>query len=78
LKGGEEHHILNGTMTVVIEEGLIEEMPAYITFQSNSISIFFDPEATDDYFVPTPITGLIILRTSEICSKMSVLLSSTA
>jgi hypothetical protein len=67
---------LNGTMTVVTEEGPTEEVPAYITLQNNLISIFVDPEATDNHFGPTPINGIIL--TPEHLQQISELLSRTA
>jgi hypothetical protein len=49
-----------GTMTVVTEESITENVPTYITLQNNLISIFVDPEATQNHFGPTPITGIIL------------------
>jgi hypothetical protein len=51
---------INGTATVVTEEGPTENVPIYITLQNNLISIAIDPVATDNHFGPTPITGIIL------------------
>jgi hypothetical protein len=50
---------INGTMTVATEESITENVPTSITLQNNLISIFVDPEATDNHFGPTPIIGVI-------------------
>ncbi len=67
---------INGTMTVVTEESLTENVPTYITLQNNLISIFVDPEATQNHFGPTPITGIILasehlLEISQVLAPMS-------
>jgi hypothetical protein len=51
---------INGTATVVTEEGPTENVPIYITLQNNLISIAVDPVATENHFGPTPITGIIL------------------
>lgn len=51
---------INGTATVVTEEGPTENVPIYITLQNNLISIAIDPVATENHFGPTPITGIIL------------------
>jgi hypothetical protein len=51
---------INGTATVVTEEGPTENVPVYITLQNNLISIAVDPVATDNHFGPTPISGIIL------------------
>ena len=67
---------INGTMTVVTEESLTENVPTNITLQNNLISIFVDPEATDNHFGPTPITGVILA--SEHLQEISNVLAPTA
>jgi hypothetical protein len=67
---------INGTMTVVTEESLTENVPTYITLQNNLISIFVDPEATDNHFGPTAITGIILA--SEHLQEISNVLAPTA
>jgi hypothetical protein len=51
---------INGTMTVSLQEGPVENVPIYITLQNNLISIAVDPVATENHFGPTPITGIIL------------------
>jgi len=51
---------INGTMTVVTEESLTENVHTYITLENNLISIFVDPGSADNHFGPTPITGIIL------------------
>jgi hypothetical protein len=51
---------INGTMTVSLEEGPVENVPVHITLQNNLISIFVDPMMTDNHFGPTPISGIIL------------------
>jgi hypothetical protein len=51
---------INGTATVVTEEGPTENVPIYITLQNNLISIAVDPVATENHFGPTPITGITL------------------
>ena len=67
---------INGTMTVVTEDAYIENVPTSITLQNNLISIFVDPEATDNHFGPTPITGIILA--SEHLQEISNVLAPTA
>jgi hypothetical protein len=67
---------INGTMTVVTEESLTENVPTNITLQNNLISIFVDPEATDNHFGPTPITGVILA--SEHLQEISNVLAPLA
>jgi hypothetical protein len=51
---------INGTMTVSLQEGPVENVPVHITLQNNLISIFVDPMMTDNHFGPTPISGIIL------------------
>ena len=51
---------INGTMTVSLEEGPVENVPVHITLQNNLITIFVDPMMTDNHFGPTPISGIIL------------------
>jgi hypothetical protein len=67
---------INGTMTVVTEESLTENVPTNITLQNNLISIFVNPEATDNHFGPTPITGVILA--SEHLQEISNVLAPLA
>ncbi len=51
---------INGTMTVTLREGPVQDVPVHITLQNNLITIAVDPVATDNHFGPTPITGMIL------------------
>jgi hypothetical protein len=64
---------INGTATVVTEEGPTENVPIYITLQNNLISIAVDPVATDNHFGPTPISGIILApeHLQEISNRLS-------
>jgi hypothetical protein len=66
---------INGTMTVTTEDGPTEDVPVYITFENNLISIYIDAEATDNHFGPTPILGMIL--TPEKLQQISELLSDS-
>lgn len=66
---------INGTATVVTEEGPTENVPIFITLQNNLISIGIDPVATENHFGPTPISGIIL--TPEHLQDISNLLTST-
>jgi hypothetical protein len=67
---------INGTMTVVDEEGPTENVPVYITLQNNLISIAVDPVTTENHFGPTPINGIIL--TPEHLQEISNRLAPTA
>ena len=60
LHTGENTTTINGTMTVTLREGPVENVPVHITLQNNLISIAIDPVATDNHFGPTPIEGIIL------------------
>ena len=72
---GENTTSINGTMTVTLEEGPIEDVPVFITLQNNLISITMDPEATHAHFGPTPISGIILAP--EHLQQISNLLAPT-
>jgi hypothetical protein len=67
---------INGTATVVTEEGPTENVPVFITLQNNLISIAVDPVLTENHFGPTPITGIILAP--EHLQQISNLLTPTA
>jgi hypothetical protein len=67
---------INGTATVVTEEGPTENVPVYITLQNNLISIGIDPVLTENHFGPTPISGIILAP--EHLQQISNLLTPTA
>ena len=51
---------INGTMTVTLEEGPVQNVPVFITLQNNLITIAVDPVTTESHFGPTPISGIIL------------------
>jgi len=51
---------INGTMTVTLEQGPVQNVPVFITLQNNLITIAVDPVTTESHFGPTPITGIIL------------------
>ena len=51
---------INGTMTVTLEQGPVQNVPVFITLQNNLITIFVDPATTESHFGPTPISGIIL------------------
>jgi hypothetical protein len=51
---------INGTMTVTTEKGTTENVPGYLYFQNNIMSIWVNPGKIDNHFGPTPINGMII------------------
>jgi hypothetical protein len=67
---------INGTMTVSLQEGPVENVPVFITLQNNLISIGVDPGPTDNHFGPTPISGIILAP--EHLQQISNLLTPTA
>ena len=60
LHTGENTTTINGTMTVTLREGPVQNVPVHITLQNNLISIAVDPVATDNHFGPTPLEGIIL------------------
>ena len=66
---------INGTATVVTEQGPTENVPLFITLQNNLVSIGIDPVATENHFGPTPISGII--QTPEHLKDITNLLTST-
>jgi hypothetical protein len=67
---------INGTMTVSLDEGPVENVPVFMTLQNNLISIGVDPGPTDNHFGPTPISGIILAP--EHLQQISNLLTPTA
>jgi hypothetical protein len=67
---------INGTMTVSLEEGPVENVPVFITLQNNLITMAIDPVTTESHFGPTPISGIILAP--EHLQQISNLLAPTA
>lgn len=57
---GNDSATFNGTMTVTLREGPIENVPGYIQILGDSIAIWVDPRAVDNHFGPTPIHGMVL------------------
>jgi hypothetical protein len=51
---------VNGTVTVTLEQGPVQNVPVLITLQNNLVSIVLDAAATENHFGPTPISGMIL------------------
>jgi hypothetical protein len=62
---GDDMTTFNGTMTVTLREGPIENVPGYIQILGDSIAIFVDPRAVDEHFGPTPIRGIVLPEEEE-------------
>jgi hypothetical protein len=56
---------LNGTFSVTMREGIVPDVPGYIQFTGDLVSIWLDPTALDNHFGPTPIQGMVLPLTEE-------------
>lgn len=50
----------NGTMTVTTENGPTENVPGFLHFQNNVMSVWVNPGKVGNHFGPTPINGIIL------------------
>jgi hypothetical protein len=50
----------NGTMTVTLREGPVENVAGYIQLLGDSIAIWVDPRAVENHFGSTPIYGMVL------------------
>jgi hypothetical protein len=50
----------NGTMTVTTENGPAENVPGFLHFQNNVMSVWVNPGKVGNHFGPTPINGMIL------------------
>jgi hypothetical protein len=50
----------NGTMTVTTEKGPTEEVPGFLQFHNNMMSVWVNPGKIQNHFGPTPINGMIL------------------
>jgi hypothetical protein len=57
---GDDSTTFNGTMTVTLREGPVENVTGYIQILGDSIAIWIDPRAVDNHFGPTPIHGMVL------------------
>jgi hypothetical protein len=56
---------LNGTFSVTMREGIVPDVPGYIQFTGDLVSIWLDPTSLDNHFGPTPIQGMVLPLTGE-------------
>ncbi|MDQ3836715.1 MAG: hypothetical protein M3270_07255 [Thermoproteota archaeon] len=57
---GDDMTTFNGTMTVTLREGPVENVAGYIQLLGDSIAIWVDPRAVENHFGPTPIHGMVL------------------
>jgi hypothetical protein len=62
---GDDSTTFNGTMTVTLREGPVENVTGYIQILGDSIAIWIDPRAVDNHFGPTPIHGMVLPEEEE-------------
>ncbi len=62
---GDAVTIFNGTFSVTMREGIVPNVPGYIQFTGDLVSIWLDPTSTDNHFGPTPIQGMVLPLTVE-------------
>jgi hypothetical protein len=62
---GDDSTTFNGTMTITLREGPIENVAGYIQLLGDSIAIWVDPRAVDNHFGPTPIHGAVLPEEDE-------------
>ena len=62
---GDDSTTFNGTMTITLREGPVENVAGYIHLLGDSISIWVDPRAVDNHFGPTPINGMVLPEGDE-------------
>jgi hypothetical protein len=55
----------NGTFSVAMREGIVPDVPGYIQFTGDLVSIWLDPTMLDNHFGPTPIQGMVLPQTEE-------------
>ena len=62
---GDDSTTFNGTMTITLREGPVENAAGYIQLLGDSIAIWVDPRAVDNHFGPTPIHGMVLPEGNE-------------
>lgn len=62
---GDASTTFNGTMTLTLREGPIEDVPGYIHILGDSIAIWIDPRVVENHFGPTPIHGVVLPEEEE-------------
>jgi hypothetical protein len=56
---------LNGTFSVSMREGIVNDVPGYIQFTGDLVSIWLNPTALENHFGPTPIQGMVLPQTER-------------
>ena len=51
---------VNGTFTITLQQGPVDNVRGYIHIVNDKIEFWVDPVATDNHFGPTTITGIVI------------------
>ncbi len=51
---------VNGTFTVTLQEGPVENVNGYIHIINDKMEFYLDPAATENHFGPTTITGIVL------------------
>jgi hypothetical protein len=51
---------VNGTFTITLQEGPVENVNGYIHIINDKLEFWVDPTATDNHFGPTTITGMVL------------------
>jgi hypothetical protein len=59
LHEGPNSTTVNGTFTITLQEGPVENVNGYIHIINDKIEFWVDPVATDNHFGPTTITGIV-------------------
>ena len=57
---GDDMTTFNGTMTVTLREGPVENVSGYIQLLGDSVAIWVDPRAVENHFGSTPIYGMVL------------------
>lgn len=50
----------NGTFSVSMREGIVNDVPGYIQFTGDLVSIWLNPTVLENHFGPTPIQGMVL------------------
>ena len=59
IQSGGNSTLFNGTMTVTTELGTTQNVPGFLDFQNDRMSIWVSPGNINNHFGPTPINGII-------------------
>ena len=50
----------NGTFSVSMREGIVNDVPGYIQITGDLVSIWLDPTMLENHFGPIPIQGMVL------------------